>query len=43
VCIVEAGTFIVCARIGLDVTESLVPYIAGWDEADPGTNAADAA
>jgi hypothetical protein len=42
-CIVEAATFIVCARIGLDVTASSVPYIAGWDAADPGTIERDAA
>jgi antirestriction protein ArdC len=42
-CIVEAATFIVCARIGLDVTESSVPYVAGWVAADPGTIERDAA
>jgi len=33
-CIVEAATYIVCARLGLDVQAASVPYIAGWEGAD---------
>lgn len=41
--IVESATFIVCARLGLDVSVSSVPYVAGWDSGDPGTSERDAA
>lgn len=32
--IVECAAFIVCARIGLDVSASAVPYVASWVEED---------
>ena len=42
-CIVEAATYIVCARLGLDVRAASVPYIAGWEGAEPGALERDAA
>ena len=42
-CIVEAATYIVCVRLGLDVRAASVPYIAGWEAAEPGTLERDAA
>jgi hypothetical protein len=42
-CIVEAATYIVCARLGLDVRAASVPYIAGWEGAEGGSLERDAA
>ena len=42
-CIVEAATYIVCARVGLDTGDASVPYIAGWQGADAGVLERDAA
>jgi N-terminal domain of anti-restriction factor ArdC len=42
-CIVEAATYIVCARLGLDVRATSVPYIAGWEGTEPGALDRDAA
>lgn len=32
--IVDTVTFIVCSSVGLDVSQSSVPYVAGWGERD---------
>jgi hypothetical protein len=40
--IVECAAFIVCARIGLDVSESAVPYVASWVKEDFGVIERDA-
>src|SRR5262249_9523198 len=42
-CIVEAASFIVCARAGLDVAAASVPYVAGWQDEGAGVLERDAA
>ena len=32
--LVDTVTFIVCGSVGLDVSGSSVPYVAGWGESD---------